>query len=147
MLALLAHPTGEHQRMGEGALQFSLVPHMGRFLSMGSSFFHLGLRVECDPSSEPGIGRGVCSPANLTFGRRSKRLHQASAFGGRGSGERNQSEARSFRSMDEDGSFAWISRDRTDPGGWGARMSRSSLLHDSAFGGTVRLTNLEWTTG
>jgi hypothetical protein len=101
---------------------------------MGSSFFHLGLRVECDPSSEPGIGRGVCSPANLTFGRRSKRLHQASAFGGRGSGERNQSEARSFRSMDEDGSFAWISRDRTDPGGWGARMSRSSLLHDSAFG-------------
>ena len=25
---LLAHPTGEHQRMGEGALQFSLVPDL-----------------------------------------------------------------------------------------------------------------------
>jgi hypothetical protein len=28
MLARLAHPAGEHQRMGEDALQFSLVPDL-----------------------------------------------------------------------------------------------------------------------
>ena len=28
MLALLAHAAGEHERMGEGALQFSLVPDL-----------------------------------------------------------------------------------------------------------------------
>ena len=28
MLALLAHPAGEHERMGEGALEFGLVPDL-----------------------------------------------------------------------------------------------------------------------
>src|SRR6476646_2458281 len=28
MLALLPHPAGEHERMGEGALQFSLAPDL-----------------------------------------------------------------------------------------------------------------------
>ena len=114
-------------------------PRYGLVLTWGSSCQRMGYFFILDLRSnyEPGIGRGVCSPTNLTFGRRSRRLHQASAFGGRGFGERNQSKA---AALQVDGRGRFVRLDRPETASLRSRPSRrrssSSTLGTSAMAQT-----------
>jgi len=74
-------------------------------MSNSSGFFGIqGLSPIAQPGRFP-------HQINLTFGRRSRRLHQHPACGGQGSGRREPFSKTAFQATDCFGSSTWIRQD------------------------------------